>query len=51
MATCEMVLNNTSWQISNAPCPLSQNLSPYSGISGHEVSGSPNQPVWAKATL
>ncbi|MCV0425880.1 MAG: hypothetical protein K5905_10430 [Roseibium sp.] len=22
MATCEMVLNNTSWQISNAPCPL-----------------------------
>ncbi|MES0808779.1 hypothetical protein ABLO27_04800 [Roseibium sp. SCPC15] len=22
MATCEMVLNNTSWQISNAPCPV-----------------------------
>jgi len=24
MATCAMVLNNTSWQLSNAPCPLSQ---------------------------
>ena len=24
MATCEMVLNNTSWQISNAPCPVTQ---------------------------
>jgi|GEM_PF-906892 len=22
MATCSMVLNNTSWQFSNAPCPL-----------------------------
>lgn len=28
MATCEMVLNNTSWQISNAPCPLTQIQSP-----------------------
>ncbi|MEO0980112.1 MAG: hypothetical protein AAFY24_22805 [Pseudomonadota bacterium] len=24
MATCSMVLNNTSWKFSNAPCPLSQ---------------------------
>lgn len=24
MATCSMVLNNTSWKLSNAPCPLSQ---------------------------
>ncbi|MHA7772716.1 hypothetical protein [Roseibium sp. M-1] len=24
MATCGMVLNNTSWQFSNAPCPLTQ---------------------------
>jgi hypothetical protein len=24
MATCSMVLNNTSWQFSNAPCPLAQ---------------------------
>jgi len=24
MATCEMVLNNTSWQFSDAPCPLTQ---------------------------
>ncbi len=23
MATCGMVLNNTSWQLSNAPCPFS----------------------------
>lgn len=24
MATCSMVLNNTSWKISNAPCPFSK---------------------------
>ena len=24
MATCSMVLNNTSWKFSNAPCPLSE---------------------------
>jgi len=24
MATCAMVLNNTSWSFSNAPCPLSK---------------------------
>jgi hypothetical protein len=24
MATCEMVLNNTSWKMSNAPCPVTQ---------------------------
>ena len=24
MATCGMVLNNTSWQFSDAPCPLTQ---------------------------
>ncbi|MCK7611521.1 hypothetical protein [Roseibium sediminicola] len=29
MATCAMVLNNTSWEFSNAPCPLSQ----WQGIS------------------
>nr|WP_319387363.1 hypothetical protein [uncultured Roseibium sp.] len=23
MATCSMVLNNTSWKFTNAPCPLS----------------------------
>jgi len=27
MATCAMVLNNTSWKFSNAPCPLSLNES------------------------
>ncbi|WP_306145009.1 hypothetical protein [Roseibium sp. MMSF_3412] len=30
MATCSMVLNNTSWKFSNAPCPLSQ-LKPENG--------------------
>ncbi|PVB63665.1 hypothetical protein DCO57_02475 [Labrenzia sp. 011] len=24
MATCSMVLNNTSWQFSNAPCPVTR---------------------------
>lgn len=24
MATCSMVLNNTSWKFSNAPCPLTE---------------------------
>jgi hypothetical protein len=24
MATCAMVLNNTSWKFSSAPCPLTQ---------------------------
>jgi len=30
MATCSMVLNNTSWKFSNAPCPLSE-LKPENG--------------------
>lgn len=33
MATCGMVLNNTSWQFSNAPCPLSR-LQPDSKPAG-----------------
>lgn len=32
MATCAMVLNNTSWELSNAPCPLTmrnRSIAPY----------------------
>jgi len=43
MATCAMVLNNTSWEFSNAPCPLSRwngTDGPVSGgLEGPEKSG------------
>jgi hypothetical protein len=51
MATCEMVLNNTSWQISNAPCPLTQNQSPATDGLDAQKSGSFQQTRWARATL
>ncbi|MEE4013809.1 hypothetical protein V1T76_17200 [Roseibium sp. FZY0029] len=51
MATCEMVLNNTSWQISNAPCPLTQNQSPASDSLDTRNSGNIQQTLWARATL
>ncbi|MET1415542.1 hypothetical protein ABVF61_24945 [Roseibium sp. HPY-6] len=38
MATCSMVLNNTSWKFSNAPCPYSslepENLVPNQSPAG-----------------
>ncbi|TYC65828.1 hypothetical protein FMN63_26050 [Stappia sp. BW2] len=51
MATCEMVLNNTSWQFSNAPCPLTQNQSPAIDRLIPNQSGNIHQTRWARATL
>lgn len=28
MATCSMVLNNTSWKFTEAPCPFARNMTP-----------------------
>jgi hypothetical protein len=28
MATCSMVLNNTSWKFTEAPCPFALNITP-----------------------
>ncbi len=34
LATCATFLNNTSWAISNAPCPMTRNYSPADVLIG-----------------
>lgn len=52
MATCSMVLNNTSWKFSNAPCPLSL----WQDEDNPEIENAENDPEtsqtpWQKATM
>ncbi|MEM5584811.1 hypothetical protein WNZ15_20275 [Roseibium sp. AS2] len=43
MATCDMVLNNTSWKLSDAPCPVSR-------VPGHDGDHPPETP-WTAPRL
>jgi hypothetical protein len=51
MATCSMVLNNTSWQFSNAPCPLTE----FNGTGNPDLEKADEDPIkqsnWQKTAM
>jgi hypothetical protein len=51
MATCEMVLNNTSWQFSDAPCPVTELQTEDGTAAQRRGSQSVNQTPWQNAAI